>query len=175
MGFHCCGRLMSILGGRRFALGYIRPSEKEEAIYSTVHFKRGKDKRATFFSYCTLRVKNVDTNQRLGALACKHCGKILPVFTQPHAHPRKHHSQIKRAVGVMSPPPSIPGNTIATTGQQYDKKSGQWFGSLVQSSGDDGVILVSHNPRARRSWSQFKIRVAFSRENEYLGKIIRQL
>ena len=65
MGFHCCGRLMSILGGRRFALGYIRPSEKEEAIYSTVHFKRGKDKRATFFSYCTLRVKNVDTNQTL--------------------------------------------------------------------------------------------------------------
>ncbi len=35
------------------------------------------------------------------------------------------------------------GNTIAPTGQQYDLKSGQWFGSLVQSSGDDGVILVS--------------------------------
>ena len=43
--------------------------------------------------------------------------------------------------------PSFPGNTIAATGQQYDKKSGQWFGSLVQSSGDDGVILVSHARR----------------------------
>lgn len=36
----------------------------------------------------------------------------------------------------------ISGNSVAPTGQQYDKKSGQWFGSLVQSSGDDGIILV---------------------------------
>jgi len=34
------------------------------------------------------------------------------------------------------------GNTVAPTGQQYDKKSGQWFGSLVRSSGDNGVVLA---------------------------------
>ena len=34
------------------------------------------------------------------------------------------------------------GNTLAPTGQQYDKKSGQWFGALVKSSGDNGVVLV---------------------------------
>lgn len=34
------------------------------------------------------------------------------------------------------------GNTLAPTGQQYDKKSGQWFGSLVQSSGENGVVLA---------------------------------
>jgi len=34
------------------------------------------------------------------------------------------------------------GNTLAPTGQQYDKKSGQWFGSLVRSSGDNGVVLA---------------------------------
>ena len=37
---------------------------------------------------------------------------------------------------------NIAGNTLAPTGQQYDKKSGQWFGSLVQSSGENGVVLV---------------------------------
>lgn len=31
-----------------------------------------------------------------------------------------------------------------STGQQYDNKTGQWFGSLVTSSGDDGVVLVGH-------------------------------
>jgi hypothetical protein len=35
------------------------------------------------------------------------------------------------------------GNTLAPTGQQYDSKSGQWFGALLQSSGADGTILVS--------------------------------
>lgn len=35
------------------------------------------------------------------------------------------------------------GNTLAPTGQQYDNKTGQWFGSLVRSSGEDGVVLVS--------------------------------
>jgi hypothetical protein len=34
------------------------------------------------------------------------------------------------------------GNTLAPTGQQYDKKSGQWFGSLVRSSGENGVVLA---------------------------------
>ena len=34
------------------------------------------------------------------------------------------------------------GNTLAPTGQQYDNKTGQWFGSLVRSSGEDGVVLV---------------------------------
>ena len=38
---------------------------------------------------------------------------------------------------------SISGNTLAPTGQQYDNKTGQWFGSLVRSSGEDGVVLVS--------------------------------
>ena len=45
----------------------------------------------------------------------------------------------------MKPNPSvssIPGNTLAPTGQQYDKKSGQWFGAVVRSSGNDGVVLV---------------------------------
>ena len=59
------------------------------------------------------------------------------------AHRTNLFSPLKLA-SVTDPLPSLPGNTIATTGQQYDKKSGQWFGSLVQSSGDDGVILVSH-------------------------------
>ena len=31
---------------------------------------------------------------------------------------------------------------MAPTGQQYDNKTGQWFGSLVRSSGEDGVVLV---------------------------------
>jgi len=34
------------------------------------------------------------------------------------------------------------GNTLAPTGQQYDNKTGQWFGSLVRSSGEDGVVLA---------------------------------
>ena len=37
---------------------------------------------------------------------------------------------------------SFIGNTLAPTGQQYDKKSGQWFGAVVRSSGNDGVVLV---------------------------------
>ena len=38
---------------------------------------------------------------------------------------------------------SFPGNTVQeSTGQQYDNKTGQWFGSLVTSSGEDGVVLV---------------------------------
>ena len=37
------------------------------------------------------------------------------------------------------------GNTVQeSTGQQYDNKTGQWFGSLVTSSGEDGVVLVRH-------------------------------
>ena len=37
------------------------------------------------------------------------------------------------------------GNTVQeSTGQQYDNKTGQWFGSLVTSSGEDGVVLVGH-------------------------------
>ena len=35
------------------------------------------------------------------------------------------------------------GTATARNGQEYDKKSGQWFGSLVTSSGDDGTILVN--------------------------------
>ena len=37
------------------------------------------------------------------------------------------------------------GNTVAPTGQQYDKKSGQWFGALVRSSGENGSVLVSED------------------------------
>ena len=35
-----------------------------------------------------------------------------------------------------------PGPTMAPTGQQYDSKSGQWLGSTLDSSGEDGTILV---------------------------------
>ena len=42
-------------------------------------------------------------------------------------------------VMVMQCPP---GPTMAPTGQQYDSKSGQWLGSTLQSSGEDGTILV---------------------------------
>ena len=31
---------------------------------------------------------------------------------------------------------------MAPTGQQYDSKSGQWLGSTIGSSGEDGTILV---------------------------------
>ena len=42
-----------------------------------------------------------------------------------------------------------------STGQQYDNKTGQWFGSLVTSSGEDGVVLVRHQ-------SSFTVEVFFS-------------
>jgi len=42
----------------------------------------------------------------------------------------------------MPTPSSLLGNSLAPTGQQYDIKSGQWFGSVVRSSGEDGTILV---------------------------------
>ena len=35
-----------------------------------------------------------------------------------------------------------PGTTFARTGQAYDNKSGQWLGSLVASSGEDGTVMV---------------------------------
>ena len=34
------------------------------------------------------------------------------------------------------------GPTMAPTGQQYDSKSGQWLGSTIDSSGEDGTILT---------------------------------
>jgi hypothetical protein len=34
------------------------------------------------------------------------------------------------------------GPTMAPTGQQYDSKSGQWLGSTLDSSGEDGTILA---------------------------------
>merc|ERR1719411_1918829 len=34
------------------------------------------------------------------------------------------------------------GTTFARTGQAYDNKSGQWLGSLVASSGEDGTIMA---------------------------------
>eukprot|EP00092_Neocalanus_flemingeri_P010955 GFUD01011798.1.p1 GENE.GFUD01011798.1~~GFUD01011798.1.p1 ORF type:complete len:178 (+),score=19.46 GFUD01011798.1:299-832(+) len=34
------------------------------------------------------------------------------------------------------------GSMIAPTGQAYDSKSGQWLGSVVSSSGEDGTILA---------------------------------
>ena len=36
----------------------------------------------------------------------------------------------------------FPGTTFARTGQAYDNKSGQWLGSLVASSGEDGTVMV---------------------------------
>ena len=33
---------------------------------------------------------------------------------------------------------------MAPTGQQYDSKSGQWLGSTLDSSGEDGTILVRY-------------------------------
>ena len=35
------------------------------------------------------------------------------------------------------------GTTTARNGQETDNKSGQWLGSLVTSSGEDGTILVT--------------------------------
>ena len=35
-----------------------------------------------------------------------------------------------------------PGTTFARTGQAYDNKSGQWLGSLLASSGEDGTVMV---------------------------------
>jgi hypothetical protein len=37
----------------------------------------------------------------------------------------------------------IPGNNNNSEGRQIDLKSGQWFGATVQSSGEDGVVVVS--------------------------------
>jgi len=34
------------------------------------------------------------------------------------------------------------GSTPTPTGQPYDSKSGQWLGSVVTSSGEDGTVLV---------------------------------
>ena len=34
------------------------------------------------------------------------------------------------------------GNTLTPLGKQYDIKSGQWFGSVVRSSGANGTVLV---------------------------------
>merc|ERR1719411_1336892 len=34
------------------------------------------------------------------------------------------------------------GTTFARTGQAYDNKSGQWLGSLVASSGEDGTVMA---------------------------------
>ncbi len=34
------------------------------------------------------------------------------------------------------------GNKFAANGQQYDAKSGQWFGATVTSAGDDKLVLV---------------------------------
>ena len=42
-----------------------------------------------------------------------------------------------------------------STGQQYDNKTGQWFGSLVTSSGDDGVVLVGHKDETFLCWYDF--------------------
>jgi len=39
-------------------------------------------------------------------------------------------------------PFDMKGSTIAPTGQAYDSKSGQWLGSIVTSSGENGTILV---------------------------------
>ena len=39
----------------------------------------------------------------------------------------------------------FPGTTFARTGQAYDNKSGQWLGSLVASSGEDGTVMVGTN------------------------------
>jgi hypothetical protein len=38
---------------------------------------------------------------------------------------------------------SFPGNNKNSEGRQIDLKSWQWFGATVQSSGEDGVIVVS--------------------------------
>jgi len=39
-------------------------------------------------------------------------------------------------------PFDMKGSTIAPTGQAYDSKSGQWLGSIVTSSGENGTILA---------------------------------
>ena len=37
----------------------------------------------------------------------------------------------------------ISGNALTPNGDPYDQKEGQWFGAVVESSGEDGIILVS--------------------------------
>ena len=36
----------------------------------------------------------------------------------------------------------VSGSEMTRTGQPYDNKSGQWLGSIVTSSGEDGTVLV---------------------------------
>jgi hypothetical protein len=37
----------------------------------------------------------------------------------------------------------FPGNNNNSEGRQIDLKSEQWFGATLQSSGEDGVVVVS--------------------------------
>ena len=37
----------------------------------------------------------------------------------------------------------FPGNNNNSDGRQIDLKSDQWFGATLQSSGEDGVVVVS--------------------------------
>jgi len=49
---------------------------------------------------------------------------------------------LKLLLYLKNPNNFVSGNNFGPQGQQLDKKSGQWFGALVKSSGDNGVILV---------------------------------
>nr|XP_040578055.1 integrin alpha-PS2-like isoform X3 [Lepeophtheirus salmonis] len=60
---------------------------------------------------------------------------------------------IKKSGGVYRCSPEISGsceiipfdmggNSFSPLGEQYDNKSGQWFGSLVRSSGDSDIVLA---------------------------------
>ncbi|CAB4057680.1 ITGA8 [Lepeophtheirus salmonis] len=74
---------------------------------------------------------------------------------------------IKKSGGVFRCSPEISGsceiipfdmegNSFSPLGEQYDNKSGQWFGSLVRSSGDSDIVfvlLVSYAFQTSRSFS----------------------
>ena len=49
---------------------------------------------------------------------------------------------VKRKTNYLINKIVSPGTTFARTGQAYDNKSGQWLGSLVASSGEDGTVMV---------------------------------
>ena len=54
------------------------------------------------------------------------------------AMPSRFRVKLKRHLFILK----LLGDTLTPQGKQYDIKSGQWFGSVVQSSGPDGTVLV---------------------------------
>ncbi|KAL0268025.1 UNVERIFIED_CONTAM: hypothetical protein PYX00_010114 [Menopon gallinae] len=54
-------------------------------------------------------------------------------------------------------PFDVTGNNNNTEGRQVDKKSYQWFGATVRSSGENGIVLVSQPQLFRTCPTEFFI------------------